>query len=85
MERGIETIFWPPYSPDLNPMETVWNWIKDYIQNQYGDVQLSYDQLREAVRAAWDSITEAQLQELQESMRDRCAAVITAQGGYTKY
>jgi transposase len=28
-ERGIYPIFWPPYSPDLNPIETVWNLMKD--------------------------------------------------------
>ncbi len=30
-ERGIVTINWPPYSRDLNPIENVWNWMKDYI------------------------------------------------------
>ena len=24
-ERGITVIFWPPYSPDLNPIERVWH------------------------------------------------------------
>lgn len=24
-ERGISPIFWPPYSPDLNPIKTIWN------------------------------------------------------------
>lgn len=28
-ERSIHTIFWPPFSPDLNPIEKVWNWMKD--------------------------------------------------------
>ena len=28
---GIELIFWPPNSPDLNPIETIWDEMKDYI------------------------------------------------------
>jgi transposase len=24
-ERGITVITWPAYSPDLNPIETLWN------------------------------------------------------------
>src|SRR5437763_1055272 len=30
-ESGIEVIDWPLYSPDLNPIEIVWAWIKKCI------------------------------------------------------
>ncbi|KAF1936528.1 hypothetical protein EJ02DRAFT_358894 [Clathrospora elynae] len=30
-ERGIHPIFWPAFSPDLNPIEAVWNRMKGYI------------------------------------------------------
>ena len=43
LERGIYTIFWPAYSPDLNLIKTIWNWIKDYIKLKYRDIQLSYN------------------------------------------
>jgi len=85
LERGIYTIYWPPYSPDLNPIETIWNWIKDYIENRFGDVQLSYDNLRAAVKEGWEAITIEQLNSLIDSMRERCEAVIDAQGGYIKF
>lgn len=30
--RGIKIIAWPPFSPDLDPIETVWNEMKEYIE-----------------------------------------------------
>jgi transposase len=29
IERGIRKLSWPPFSLDLNPIETVWNWTKE--------------------------------------------------------
>lgn len=84
-ERGIYPIFWPAYSPDLNPIETVWNWMKDYIEDKWGDRQLSYNELRAAVKEAWDAITVELLNDLIDSMPERCRDVIDAQGGYTKW
>ena len=34
-ERAITPISWPPGSPDLNPIEAVWDSMKDYIQFNY--------------------------------------------------
>jgi len=55
-ERGIPTIFWPAFSPDLNPIEIVWNKMKDYIALNFPE-KLSYDQLRAAVKESWEEIT----------------------------
>jgi hypothetical protein len=46
---------------------------------------LSYDQLREAVKEAWKTITVRQLIDLLDSIPDRMQAVIDAQGIYTKF
>ena len=47
-QRGIRVIFWPAFSLDLNPIETIWNKMKDYVALHYPE-KLSYDQLRGAV------------------------------------
>jgi hypothetical protein len=59
-ERGIYPIFWPPFSPDLNPIETVWNKMKDWIAKYYPEM-MSYDGLRVVVKAAWDAFPTKEL------------------------
>jgi ketohexokinase/beta-glucosidase len=85
-KRGIFPIDWPPYSPDLNPIEQLWDYMKDWIGDRYlaaYDRKLSYDQLREAVRAAWDAMPPSFLDKQIDLMQARCQAVIDAQGGHT--
>ena len=82
--RGVQSINWPAYLPDLNLIETVWNRIKDYVADNYPD-KLSYNQLRQAVKDAWESISSEFLGNLIAKMPVRCAAVIDAQGMYTRY
>ena len=83
-ERGIIVIFWPPFSPDLNPIERVWHIMKNYLQDNYPEV-MSYDILRRAVKDSWDKVGEHEFQELINSMPLRCQAVIDANGLFTKY
>ena len=40
--RSITPIFWPVLSPDLNPIETLWDKIKDYIDAKYPEIHRSY-------------------------------------------
>jgi DDE superfamily endonuclease len=84
-KRGINCIHWPLYSPDLNPIKTVWNWMKDWIQERYKDNLRAYDELRAAILAAWEAVDSAFLLGLLESMPARCQAVIDANGMHTRY
>jgi transposase len=68
--RGIYPIEWPPFSLDLNPIEKVWNLIKNYIQENFSE-KMSYDKLREAVKEAWEKVSDFDLNELIEQMQER--------------
>ena len=58
--------------------------MKDFIASHYPE-KLTYDQLRDAVKAAWEAISEEGLAELVRDMPSRCQAVIDAEGGYIPY
>ncbi len=84
VERAIRLSNWPPYSPDFNPIENLWCWMKDYLQAHFPE-KMSYDRLRAAVQEAWESIPIEKFNELIDSMGARCQAVIDAEGGHTKF
>lgn len=46
---GLRVIEWPPNSPDLNPIESLWNDMKNYIQEHYPQVHSSYQRLMQAI------------------------------------
>ncbi|KAI0993653.1 hypothetical protein K3495_g14531 [Podosphaera aphanis] len=88
-ERNISPNTWPPYSPDLNPIEHVWKLMKDYIAYHYPDLapenNRSQDELRRIMAEAWDkAMDENELEKLVESMPSRIRAVCEAQGGNSK-
>jgi hypothetical protein len=84
-ESAIWPIFWPANSPDLSPIESLWNDMKNYIQDRYPEVHRSYKKLRIVVLEAWKSITTERVRELVHTMPERCIDVIVANGGPTKW
>lgn len=90
-EHGVELVDWPPYSPDLNPIENLWKILKYEIAENYPELAhmkknaTSKAALIEAAQSTWDEIENDLLKKLVESMPRRLAAVIAANGWYTKY
>ena len=89
-QKGIPCIDWPAYSPDLNIIEHVWNWMKNWMQENYW--QARYDVakvplsvLRGVIQEAWDSCPNSYIQDLFDSFPRRCQAVVEARGGLTRY
>jgi len=91
-DNMIYVVEWPPYSPDMNPIEHLWRWLKEKLNELYprlhelkGDEEVVREQIEEAIQHAWKEIPEAKLTALWKSMSRRCEAVIKAEGWYTKY
>ncbi len=73
---------WPPQSPDLNPIEHLWDVVEREICIR--DVQLTnLLQLRDDIMSIWTKISEECFQHIVESMPRRMKAVLKAKGGPT--
>jgi len=72
--------FWPPNSPDLNPLDYyVWGVVeRDSNKARHPNVA----SLQAAIEAAFIKMDRAQLQTACSRFRNRIEAVIEAQGGY---
>lgn len=81
-ELGLELLEWPPYSPDLSPIEGIWSYLKDRIRRRA--VRRVQDLERIALEE-WTKIPLTIIQSFIASMPDRLQAVKSARGGYTKY
>lgn len=81
---GIRRLPWPARSPDMNPIEHVWDMVKRRIRAQPNPPE-TLRELRDAVVAAWDDIPQVTLRSMLQSMPDRMQAVIKARGGNTRY
>lgn len=91
-ELGVEVMIWPPYSPDLNPIENLWALMKSIIYERYPELEkapnnrdTSLEQLVKAAKEAWHAIDDRILKHLCESMPHQVQAVLIADGWYTKY
>ncbi len=84
---AIVVVKWPPYSPDLNPIETLWKHMKEYLQRKWGDCKfVSYEDQKVKIEEAWHAVvTPGLLRELIESMPKRMEAVIQAKGKFIPY
>ncbi len=88
--RRIPYIKWPRYSPDLNLIEHVWNWMKNWIQKHYyiayyDASKIPLLQLKRIIWEAWEAVPIDFIMSLYSSWWKRCQAVIDAKGGPTKY
>ena len=89
-ENQIELLDWPAYSPDLNPIENIWKFLKDAINDKFPDLkdlprnQEALDRLIHAAVVCWNELEDRLFESVIKSM-PRMETVIEAGGWYTKY
>lgn len=51
--KGVKLLYQPPYSPDLQPIEKVWGWMKGYISNCRPQTK---EDLLNVTKEAWNKV-----------------------------
>ena len=81
--EALDTLPWPSASPDLSPIENVWDAIGRSIATP--PLPQNQQKLREQVQAAWDGLSQDTIRNLYHSMPRRLAACVRQHGGPTPY
>jgi Transposase/DDE superfamily endonuclease len=80
--NGIQCIDFPPYSPDLNPIENLWADLARRVEQFQCETM---EELQDIVAEEWKKTPKSLLRKLAHSMPKRCQAVIDAKGDHTKF
>lgn len=69
-ERGIELLLHPAQSPDLNPIESMWSILKNWVRwrDDWNDIE----SLKQVLQEEWDKIMQEKLLCRIRRMPDRC-------------
>ena len=79
-EEGVlEIMDWPPQSPDINPIELLWEELDRQVKNMRATNE---QQLFDNLKMAWENLATEKLQKLVERLPRICAAIIKARGGH---
>ncbi len=82
--ENIPVLAWSAYSPDMSPIEHVWDALDRRIR-QHVPVPANIQQLRTAIEEEWTNIPQATINYLINSVWRRCVALGEANGGHTRY
>lgn len=75
----IETLIWPPYSPDLNPIENLWGIIKRKLYEKDSKLKTA-DDVWKATQKIWHKELNDYIEKLYEGMPKRMKEVVDRKG-----
>ena len=82
--NNIVPLDWPLYSPDLSPIEHLWDELDRRVRRRRNTPN-TLGQLGTALLEEWENIPMRKINALVNSMQRRIRAVINARGGHTRY
>ena len=82
--HNVQPLDWPPYSPDLSPIEHLWDQLDRRVR-QRQPPPTTRAQLARALEEEWNNIPIRRINTLMNSMTRRIRAVAQANGGHTRY
>ena len=84
--NNANTLPWPSRSPDLDPIEHVWDMLNRRIGENHHDHPFnSLQELENAFIIEWNAIPQYKIQIIIRGIQKRCRATITANGAWTRY
>jgi len=83
-EKEVTRMKWPAQSPDLNPIENVWGYLKQQIRKRR-TYPKNKDDLFAILSKLWDELPQEYLMDLACTMSNRVLAVEENKGRHTKY
>ena len=81
-DMDVRVLPWPARSPDLNPIEHVWDILGRRMQHRACQ---NLNQLFDALKEEWDNIPQEDLDHMISNMPRCVGMVISANGGHTNY
>ena len=82
--EAVTSVPWPAMSPDLNPIDHIWDMLGRRIQAQEPPVQ-TIRQLKAALHRECQQLSQQDSRCLTGGMRHRVEAIIQPRGGYNRY
>jgi len=80
--HGVDLLDFPPYSPDLNPIENLWSILKARVEAR---LARTTDEVERVLKEEWETLDKELLTSLAHSMPTRCAAVVANHGHKAPY
>lgn len=82
---GVDLLSWPARSPDLNPIEHLWDILGRRLSSAYEFPPATLHQLQNRLIEQWDLINTEEIDKLILSMPNRLSECVTKKGGHTHY